>query len=98
MDSLNVDGSTRYDIENSLLFPHLLENFLVFYLNNFLVFQKQYVYAVYWGVTTMTTVGLGDLLPANIYEVLALSLFMFISCGTFAYSFNAIGDILGDIN
>lgn len=62
------------------------------------IYLSQYVYAFYWGITTMTTVGLGDLLPANIYEVSVLSIFMFVSCGTFAYSFNAIGVILGEIN
>lgn len=46
----------------------------------------------------MTTVGLGDLLPANIYEVSVLCLFMFVACGTFAYLFNAIGVILGELN
>ena len=46
----------------------------------------------------MTTVGLGDLLPANVYEVSILSGFMVVSCGTFAYLFNAIGLILGEVN
>lgn len=46
----------------------------------------------------MTTVGLGDILPANIYEVSVLSIFMFVACGTFAYSFNAIGVILSELN
>lgn len=46
----------------------------------------------------MTTVGLGDILPSNIYEVFVLSIFMFVSCGTFAYSFNAIGLILEELN
>jgi len=46
----------------------------------------------------MTTVGLGDLIPANIYEVVVLSFFMFVSCGTFAYMFNSIGVVLGELN
>lgn len=46
----------------------------------------------------MTTVGLGDVLPANTIEVIILTLFMFISCGTFAYAFNTIGVILGELN
>jgi len=46
----------------------------------------------------MTTVGLGDLIPANVYEVSILSGFMLVSCGTFAYLFNAIGLILGEVN
>lgn len=46
----------------------------------------------------MTTVGFGDLIPANVYEVAFISFFMLISCGTFAYLFNAIGLILGELN
>ena len=42
----------------------------------------------------MTTVGLGDINPVNIYEIMAYTVFMFIACGTFAYSFNAIGMII----
>ncbi|KAL4468158.1 hypothetical protein ABPG72_017139 [Tetrahymena utriculariae] len=58
----------------------------------------KYVYAFYWGITIMTTVGLGDILPNNIYEVCMLSLFMFFSCAAFAYSFNSIGIILDEMN
>lgn len=46
----------------------------------------------------MTTVGLGDIYPCNIYEVAIYTGFMFISCGTFAYSFNSIGIILDELN
>lgn len=46
----------------------------------------------------MTTVGLGDILPGNIYEMCVLSIFMFVACGTFAYSFNAISVILEELN
>lgn len=59
---------------------------------------EKYVYALYWGVTVMTTVGFGDLTPANVYEVSFIASFMLVSCGTFAYLFNAIGMILGDLN
>lgn len=46
----------------------------------------------------MTTVGLGDLVPANLYEAVILSLFMFVACGAFAYMFNSIGVVLGELN
>ena len=42
----------------------------------------------------MTTVGLGDMRPANIYEMVVYTMFMFVACGTFAYSFNEIGLII----
>lgn len=46
----------------------------------------------------MTTVGFGDITPGNMLEVVVLAFFMLVSCGTFAYSFNVIGLILGDLN
>ena len=41
----------------------------------------------------MTTIGLGDIVPSNIYETSVYIFFMFIASGTFSYSFNAIGII-----
>ena len=54
----------------------------------------RYLYSVYWGVTTMLTVGYGDITPSNPREVIFTIWAMLIGCGLFGYSMNYIGDIL----
>lgn len=47
--------------------------------------------SLYWAVTTMTTVGYGDILPTNNNERIVCMLAMFIASGVFAYTMNKIG-------
>lgn len=46
----------------------------------------------------MTSVGYGDITPANEIEIMFVTFIMFVACFTFAYSFNLIGDLVNDIN
>ena len=94
-DFQKQDGLQKY---NSIVLTFMRRNNLMQKCFFLIIFSFKYVYAFYWGVTTMTTVGLGDLIPANIYEAVVLSCFMFVSCGTFAYMFNSIGVVLGELN
>ncbi|KAL4484928.1 hypothetical protein ABPG74_020105 [Tetrahymena malaccensis] len=56
-----------------------------------------YIYAIYWSITTMTTVGYGDISATNPIEAIYISIAMILFSCVFAYSINNIGFILQEI-
>jgi hypothetical protein len=46
---------------------------------------KQYVVSVYWAAVTCTTVGYGDILPTNNYELLWAMMIIVFGVALFAY-------------
>ncbi|EAR82922.2 cation channel family protein (macronuclear) [Tetrahymena thermophila SB210] len=59
---------------------------------------KIYIFSLYFSVTTMTTVGFGDITPKNGHEAVIVIISMIIACGVFAYTFNLIGSIVSEMN
>ncbi|EAR83114.2 cation channel family protein (macronuclear) [Tetrahymena thermophila SB210] len=59
--------------------------------------QYQYIYAVYFTIITMITIGYGDIFPVNIFEKIYVIFMTFITCGLFAYCLNCIGEIFRDL-
>jgi hypothetical protein len=57
-----------------------------------------YVTSLYWALTTMTTVGFGDITPKSSPEKIYSMLIVVIACGTFAYILGNIGGAISDQN
>lgn len=57
----------------------------------------KYVYSLYFGVVTITTIGYGDITPSNWIECLFLIIALLISSSLYAYLINSIGNLMENI-
>ena len=61
-------------------------------------FQDQYVASLYWTVTTLTTVGYGDIVPINNQERILAIFIMVIGATVFGYVVANMSTIIGNFN
>ena len=60
--------------------------------------DKRYLFSIYWSVTTMTTIGYGDLIPTNDKEVLFVVTAMLISALIFGFLLSNMGSLLASVD
>jgi len=60
-------------------------------------FIKIYSYSLYWAITTIVTVGYGDIYPINQKELYFGMLTILFGTAIFGYSINHIGSIIDNM-
>ena len=58
----------------------------------------QYLYAVYWALTTLTTVGYGDIIPTNDVERAYALASLLVGALVFGYMLSAISDLVSSLD
>jgi uncharacterized membrane protein YeaQ/YmgE (transglycosylase-associated protein family) len=58
---------------------------------------SQYIYSLYWAITTIVTVGYGDITPQNEYEILVTIVIEVIGAAVFGYIINTIGMTMAEL-
>ena len=58
----------------------------------------KYLYAIYWALVTMLTVGYGDITPQNKQEIIVCVVSVVLGCVVYAYNISSIGMILQEFN
>ena len=60
--------------------------------------DRQYLYSIYWALMTLTTVGYGDITPANDAERAYALFALLVGALVFGYMLSSIGDLIGSLD
>ena len=60
--------------------------------------EIQYLYSVYWALMTLTTVGYGDITPANDAERMYALMSLLVGALVFGYILSSVGDLMGNMD
>lgn len=58
---------------------------------------SQYIYSLYWAVTTIVTVGYGDITPQNEWEIIVTICVELSGSALFGYLINVIGITMAEL-
>ena len=83
---------------HSIAMSNPCKNWLTHYNFNDEPWQTRYLYSFYWSLTTLTTVGFGDITPQNEMEYLICILGLMMGSVTFGYFINSVGSIIDKIS
>jgi len=73
------------------------QNWLMPLRINLKPWTSQYIYSLYWAITTIVTVGYGDITPQNEYEILVTISIEVIGAAVFGYLINIIGMTMAEL-
>jgi hypothetical protein len=62
-----------------------------------LAWWQVYFYSMYWAITTLTTIGYGDLTPANYFEVAFVGLLMLFGTAVLSYNISEISSVISNL-